>query len=72
MHHWFDGASWKMVLDCMCKQILKRTENVVVRSRFISLSIDKMINIDNQYGYQFMYMWCMHGKECMSSFFSML
>jgi len=56
MHHWFDGASWEMVLDCMCKQVLKRTENVVARSRFISLSVEKVINIDNQYGYQFMYM----------------
>ncbi len=56
MHHWFDGASWEMVLDCMCKQVLKRTENAVARSRFISLSVEKVINIDNQYGYQFMYM----------------
>jgi hypothetical protein len=72
MHHWFDGASWEMVLDCMCKQLLKRIESFVARNRFVSLSVDKVTNIDNQYGYQFMCMWCRHGEECMSSLFSML
>jgi len=40
----------------MCKQLLKRIESVVARSRFVSLSVNKVTNIDSQYGYQFMYM----------------
>jgi len=46
MKHWFDGANWVMV-NCICEQVLKITQNVVTKSRFVFLSANEMITIDN-------------------------
>ncbi len=46
MKHWFDGASWEMV-NCICEQVLKITQSVVARSRFVFLSANEMTTIDN-------------------------
>jgi len=36
------------MIDCMFEQVLKQTQNIVVRANFFSLSVDEVITIDNQ------------------------
>jgi hypothetical protein len=47
MKHWFNWMSWK-VADFMCKQVFKKIQSVMVVERFIFLSVNDVITIDNQ------------------------
>jgi hypothetical protein len=48
MKYWFDGACWEMA-NCMCKQVLKKTQSVVVGGKFVFLSANEATTIDNQF-----------------------
>jgi hypothetical protein len=38
MKHWYGGASWEMI-DYMHKQVLKITQSVVLKGRFVFSSV---------------------------------
>ncbi len=48
MKHWSNGIGWEMA-NSMCKNVFKKTQNFVVVWRFLSLSANKVTNIDIQY-----------------------
>jgi hypothetical protein len=47
MKYWFGGACWDMV-NCMCEHVLKIIQSVVVGDRFVFLSVNDVITIDNR------------------------
>jgi hypothetical protein len=48
MKHWYNERGWEMA-NSMWKKVFKRTQNFVATWRFLSLSANEVINIDNQY-----------------------
>jgi hypothetical protein len=46
-HHWNDTAEWVMA-ECTAKQGIKGVKKVIASSKYLALSYDEVITIDNQ------------------------
>jgi len=61
MKHWYDGFGWEMA-NCMCEQVLKKTQTIVVKANFFSLIENEVIMLIINLSFQCTCMKCMHGK----------
>jgi hypothetical protein len=48
MKHWSNGVGWEMT-NSVCEKFQKKTQNVMVVRRLLSLSADEVTTIDNQF-----------------------
>ncbi len=46
--HWYDGFGWEMA-NYMSKQVLKQIQTIVTQASFLSLSVDEVTIVDDQF-----------------------